>query len=119
MSKTVPVKRLVTDEERAQLLANGGARALGQGIDPVPVVKLFTPDAHAAWLLTELDPGDGDTAYGLCAISVCVCRRSGPYGSLIWKGSEDPGICRYNATCILRRDSRSPIHPTGTGRWFD
>jgi hypothetical protein len=40
-------------------------RAQGHAIDPVPVVKLFTPDAHATWLLTELDPNDGDTAAGL------------------------------------------------------
>jgi len=69
---TVAVKILVTDEERAQLLANGGARAGGQGIDPLPVVKLFTPDAHATWLLTELDPADGDTAFGLCDLGLCM-----------------------------------------------
>ena len=57
---------LVTDEQRQQLLANGVARATGQVIDPLPVVKLYTPDAHATWLLTELDPQDGDTAFGLC-----------------------------------------------------
>ena len=57
-------QRLITDEQRAQLLAKG------QDIDPVPVVKLFTPDAHATWLLTELDPEDGDTAFGLCDIGI-------------------------------------------------
>ncbi|WP_164227203.1 DUF2958 domain-containing protein [Stenotrophomonas maltophilia] len=56
---------LTTAEERAQLLANGAARAAGQSIDPLPVVRLFTPDAHATWLLAALDPADGDTAYGL------------------------------------------------------
>jgi len=59
------VKKLITDEERAQLLANGNARTQGQELDPLPVVKLYTPDAHVTWLLTELDPTDGDTAYGL------------------------------------------------------
>jgi hypothetical protein len=63
-------QRLITDEQRAQLLANGRATAKGQDIDPVPVVKLFTPDAHATWLLTELDPEDGDTAFGLCDIGI-------------------------------------------------
>ena len=29
------------------------------------MVRLFTPDAHATWLLVSLDPADGDTAYGL------------------------------------------------------
>jgi len=56
---------LTTKPERAQLLANGEARATGRAIDPVPVVRLFTPDAHVTWLLAALDPADGDTAYGL------------------------------------------------------
>src|SRR2546427_6394069 len=47
---------LVTTEQRAQLLAVGAARTAGQGIDPLPVVRLFTPDAHATWLLAALDP---------------------------------------------------------------
>jgi len=64
------MKTLITDDQRAQLLANGQARAGGQGLDPLPVVKLFTPDAHATWLLTELDPHDGDTAFGLCDLGL-------------------------------------------------
>lgn len=61
---------LVTDEERARLLANGQARATGQDTDPVPTVRLFTPDAHATWLLASLDPADGDTAYGLIDLGI-------------------------------------------------
>lgn len=38
---------LVTAEQRAQLLAVGAARAAGRSIDPMPAVRLFTPDAHA------------------------------------------------------------------------
>ncbi|TKR54347.1 DUF2958 domain-containing protein [Allopusillimonas ginsengisoli] len=56
---------LITDEERARLLANGQARIADSSIDPLPVVRLFTPDAHVTWLLVSLDPEDGDTAYGL------------------------------------------------------
>jgi hypothetical protein len=56
---------LLTDDIRAQLLENGAATARGERLDPMPVVRLFTPDAHATWLLTELDPADGDTAFGL------------------------------------------------------
>jgi hypothetical protein len=63
-------QHLITDEQRAQLLANGRASAEGQDIDPLPIVKLFTPDAHATWLLTELDPEDGDTAFGLCDVGI-------------------------------------------------
>lgn len=61
---------LITDEERARLLANGAVRAQAHECDHVPVVKLYTLDAHATWLLTELDPTDGDTARGLCDLGV-------------------------------------------------
>ncbi|WP_425513008.1 DUF2958 domain-containing protein [Stenotrophomonas maltophilia] len=61
---------LVTAEQRAQLLAIGAARAAGQAIDPLPAVRLFTPDAHATWLLAALDPADGDTAWGLIDLGI-------------------------------------------------
>lgn len=61
---------LVTDEQRAQLLVNGQITAESGGHDPLPVVRLFTPDAHATWLLSELDPTDGDTAFGLCDLGI-------------------------------------------------
>jgi len=61
---------LTTADERAQLLANGTARAAGQSIDPMPVVRLFTPDAHATWLLAALDPADGDSAWGLIDLGI-------------------------------------------------
>jgi len=57
---------LLTESARAQLLAHGAARVRGEHDDPFPVVKLYTPDFHAVWLLAALDPADGDTAYGLC-----------------------------------------------------
>ena len=55
----------LTDEQRTQMLANGGARARGEAMDSSPVVKLHTLDAGAVWLLVSLD-ADGDQAYGLC-----------------------------------------------------
>ncbi|WP_444485038.1 DUF2958 domain-containing protein, partial [Xanthomonas citri] len=61
---------LITADEHEQLLANGAARAAGQGIDPLPAVRLFTPDAHATWLLAALDPADGDTAWGLIDLGI-------------------------------------------------
>lgn len=64
------MKPLITDDHRAQLLDNGAAAARGEQCDPLPVVKLFTLDAHAIWLLTELDPSDGDTAFGLCDLGM-------------------------------------------------
>ena len=57
---------LITDEQRAQLLANGRRSIENDGFDPRPVVKLFTPNAGATWLLTEIDPDDQDRAFGLC-----------------------------------------------------
>ncbi len=57
---------LITDEQRIVLLANGRASLENADFDPAPVVKLFTPDAGATWLLTEIDPDDHDRAFGLC-----------------------------------------------------
>ena len=51
---------LLTDELRAQLLANGR----GRDTDHVPVVKFFNPLGAGVWLATELD-ADGDILYGL------------------------------------------------------
>ncbi len=64
------MNRLITEDERRQLLAHGEARAAGRAIDPVPVVRLFTPDAHVTWLLAALDPADGDTAWGLIDLGI-------------------------------------------------
>ncbi|HHQ2785388.1 DUF2958 domain-containing protein [Pseudomonas aeruginosa] len=61
---------LITAEQRVQLLAVGEARAAGQSIDPMPAVRLFTPDAHATRLLAALDPADGDTAWGLIDLGI-------------------------------------------------
>jgi hypothetical protein len=55
---------LLTDEQREQLLSNGRQSTENPHFDPPPVVKLFTPDAGATWLLTELDAED--LAFGLC-----------------------------------------------------
>lgn len=56
---------LLNDAQRAQLLANGESRARDQSFDPFPVVKVYTPDAGASWLLMSLD-AHGDRAFGLC-----------------------------------------------------
>lgn len=61
---------IITAEQRAQMLANGALSAAGNDIDPFPIVKLFTPDANATWLLTELDPEDPDIAFGLCDLGM-------------------------------------------------
>ncbi|MCU0883133.1 MAG: DUF2958 domain-containing protein [Hyphomonadaceae bacterium] len=61
---------LIPETLRAKLLANGARTAAGEDIDPVPVVKLFTPDAGATWLLTELDPDNSTIAFGLCDLGM-------------------------------------------------
>lgn len=61
---------IITAEQRVQMLANGARSAAGEDIDPFPVVKLFTPDAGATWLLTELDPETPDIAFGLCDLGL-------------------------------------------------
>lgn len=61
---------LFNDDLRAKLLANGRQTLEDGDFDPYPVVKLFTPDAGATWLLTEIDPDDGDHAFGLCDLGL-------------------------------------------------
>lgn len=87
--------KLLTAGIRRKLIANGRAQAAVRGTeherDFEPVVKLFTPDANAALLLTEIDPGDTDIAFGLCdpgtgepelgAVSLAEPRSlRGPFG---------------------------------------
>ena len=62
--------KLITSAQRQKLLENGRAQRAAidrqdQSLDFEPVVKLFTPDGNATWLLTELNP-DIDLAFGLC-----------------------------------------------------
>jgi len=58
---------LIPDELLAKLIDNGRASEEQDGFDPFPVVKLFTPDAAATWLLTEgYSEGTDVRLYGLC-----------------------------------------------------
>ena len=61
---------LITAEQRIVLLANGRASLENPDFDPAPVVKLFTPDGGATWLLTEIDSEDHDHAFGLCDLGL-------------------------------------------------
>lgn len=87
------MRQLISDEQRAQLLDNGAASARGEERDPYPVVKLFTPDAGATWLLTELSQ-DGEDGFGLCDLGLgfpelgrvslaSLVSIRGPYGQLV------------------------------------
>jgi hypothetical protein len=65
---------LITAAQRQKLLENGRAQRdaidrQDQVLDFEPVVKLFTADGNATWLLTELNP-DIDLAFGLCDLGL-------------------------------------------------
>jgi hypothetical protein len=62
--------KLLTESQRRKLLANGLRRQTDGDFDPHPVVKLFTPDAGATWLLSELDTEEPDCAFGLCDLGL-------------------------------------------------
>lgn len=58
--------KLLTKAHTEKLLKNGQNRDQ----DHAPVVKLFTPDANATWLLSEIDPEYPDIAFGLCDLGL-------------------------------------------------
>jgi hypothetical protein len=66
--------KLLTKALYEKLLKQGqqqqDARTRGDWIDFPPVVKFFTPDAGASWLLCELYPDDPDVAFGLCDLGL-------------------------------------------------
>ncbi|WP_420011054.1 DUF2958 domain-containing protein [Tateyamaria sp.] len=80
---------LVTKEQMAALQANG-RRMMEKDIscEVWPVVKLFTPDANATWLLAWVEPGDPDIAWGLADLgfpeigSVCLSEIAAVRGAL-------------------------------------
>ena len=61
--------KLLTKELHEKLIANGKASA-AQEQDHFPVVKLFTPDGAATWLLSEIRADDPDIAFGLCDLGM-------------------------------------------------
>jgi len=62
---------LIPDDLLARLIDNGGASEEQDRFDPFPVVKLFTPDAAATWLVTEAYPEGSDIRlFGLCDLGL-------------------------------------------------
>ena len=57
--------QLLTATLLKQLVRNGQTRG-----DHVPVVRFFDPCGAATWLITEIDPDDGDTLFGLCDLGL-------------------------------------------------
>lgn len=65
--------QLITDEQFDILLENARKSATDPAFDPQPVVKLFTPDGSATWLISAVDPDDPDILEGLCDLGLgCV-----------------------------------------------
>lgn len=90
---------LITKQHFERLTQNGRENAVriskdGQTIDHFPVVKLFTPDGSATWLLSEIDPGDNDLAFGLCDLGL---------------GSPELGFVRLSDIASLRGRLGLPV----------
>lgn len=62
----LPPIPLITVDQFSRLLENGLRTSVGEEIDPIPVVKLFTPDCGCTWLLTEVNPKNKGLFFGLC-----------------------------------------------------
>lgn len=62
--------KLFTKDILAQLAENGLKADDNPDFDPKPVVKLFTPDAAATWLLAWTLPDEPDIAFGLCDLGM-------------------------------------------------
>lgn len=62
---------LIPDDLLARLIENGRIAEVQDGFDPFPLVKLFTPDAAATWLVTEAYPEGSDIRlFGLCDLGL-------------------------------------------------
>ncbi|KKX29422.1 DUF2958 domain-containing protein [Rhizobium sp. LC145] len=73
MTRRFPrTEALIPDELRARLIENGRASQEREDFDQRPVVKLFTPDGSATWLITEgYEEPDGDLRlFGLCDLGL-------------------------------------------------
>ena len=72
MTRRFPrTEALIPDELLAKLTDNGRTSEEQDGFDPFPVVKLFTPDAAATWLLTEAYPEGPDVRlFGLMDVGL-------------------------------------------------
>ncbi len=104
---------LIPDELLAKLIENGHTSEEQDGFDPFPVVKLFTPDAAATWLLTEAYPEGPDVRlFGLCDLGM-GCPE---LGYLMLSEIEDVrgklGLPRLSATFISGPNTVSAPTPS-------
>ncbi len=63
MRITNTLRQLLISEKDYQKMISNGKKSQTEHHDPKPVVKLFTPDGRATWLLTEIDPDNTDFAF--------------------------------------------------------
>lgn len=72
MTRRFPrTEALIPDDLLARLIDNGRMAEVQDGFDPFPVVKLFTADAAATWLVTEAYPEGSDVRlFGLCDLGL-------------------------------------------------
>jgi hypothetical protein len=62
--------KLMTKPQHDRLVANFRTnQQQPDAVDHPPVIKLFTPDAQATWLLSEFDPIE-ELFFGLCDLGV-------------------------------------------------
>jgi hypothetical protein len=92
--------KLLTKAQHAKLIANGKASAIKEQ-DHFPVVKLFTPDGAATWLLSEIRADDPDIAFGLCDLGM---------------GSPELGYVSLSELATVRGKLGLPIE---RDKWFE
>lgn len=96
MTRRFPrIETLIPDELLARLIENGRTSEEQDGFDPFPVVKLFTPDAGATWLITEAYPeGEDLRLFGLCDLGL---------------GSPEPGYAMLGEIADVRGKLGLPV----------
>lgn len=64
------MQKLITKQQKTQMLRNGMQTKKDNIGNHKPVVKLFMPDGGGTWLLSELSPDEPDIAFGLCDLGL-------------------------------------------------
>ena len=88
--------QLITDEQFDMLLENARKSAADPAFDPRPVVKLFTPDGGATWLISAVDPDDPDILEGVCDLGL-GCAEFGTVRLSKSRRFAAPSACRSSA----------------------
>ena len=65
-----PWPNLFTKNQYRRLISNGEKAQEVWDFQPKPVVKLFTPDGSATWLLSMIESTNPDIAFGLCDLGM-------------------------------------------------